>query len=199
MDHDQRFKVLLPEFFPEFIEVFFPSWVGRFDFGSLEWLQQEVFPDPPQGERFAVDLVAKARLRKPVVVSTVNPQEQWLALIHVEVESRESVQPVRKRIYQYCGYLADKHNLPVLPIGLYLRVGLDGIGWDVYEEYFWEHRILRFENPYVGLPALDAEQYLRQDNMLGVALAALMNVSPERRLGTPDTMSREVLSALSSL
>jgi hypothetical protein len=33
----------------------------------------------------------------------------------------------------------------VLPIGQFLRVGLDGIGWDSYEEQFWGHRILRFE------------------------------------------------------
>ena len=36
--------------------------------------------------------------------------------------------------------------------------------------------------PYVGLPALDAEHYVRQDNWLGVALAALMRVTKERRI-----------------
>jgi hypothetical protein len=51
-------------------------------------------------------------------------------------------------------------QLPVLPIGLFLRVGLDGIGWDAYEENFWEHRLLRFEYAYVGLPALEAELLL---------------------------------------
>jgi hypothetical protein len=72
-------------------------------------------------------------------------------------------------------------GLPVLPIGLYLRVGLDGVGWDAYEEYFWEHRILRFEYAYVGLPALDAEQYAGGENLLGVALSTLMRVPAERR------------------
>ena len=33
----------------------------------------------------------------------------------------------------------------------------------------------------MGLPALDAEQYVNGDNWLGVALAALMRISPERR------------------
>lgn len=41
---------------------------------------------------------------------------------------------------------------------------------------------MRFRYPYVGLPALDAEQYVRQENWLGVALAALMGVSKERRI-----------------
>ncbi len=50
-------------------------------------------------------------------------------------------------------------------------VGLDGIGWDAYEEHFWEQRIVRFEYAYVGLPALDGEQYATGENLLGVALA----------------------------
>ena len=47
-------------------------------------------------------------------------------------------------------------GLPVLPVALFLRVGLDGVGWDAYEEHFWEHRVVRFEYAYVGLPALES-------------------------------------------
>src|SRR5262249_41656721 len=75
--------------------------------------------------------------------------------------------------------LRDKYELPVLPIALFLHVGLDGIGIDVYEEHFWELRPLRFEFLHVGLPGLDAVQYLQGDNWLGVALAALMKISKE--------------------
>src|SRR5438105_12443438 len=77
-------------------------------------------------------------------------------------------------------HLRDRYGLPVLPIGLYLRVGLEGIGVDVYEEHFWELRTVRFEYLYVGLPALDAVEYVQGANWLGVALAALMRV-PEGR------------------
>jgi hypothetical protein len=35
-DHDQRFKVLLKEFFAEFLTLFFPQQAARFDFGRLE-------------------------------------------------------------------------------------------------------------------------------------------------------------------
>jgi hypothetical protein len=44
----------------------------------------------------------------------------------------------------YYEYLRRTHDLPVWPIALYLRVGLEGIGWDVYEETFWDHRLLSF-------------------------------------------------------
>jgi hypothetical protein len=71
--------------------------------------------------------------------------------------------------------------LPVLPIALYLRVGLDGIGWDEYEETYWGHRLLGFTYAYVGLPGLDGEQYVAGEPLLGAALTALMRVPPARR------------------
>jgi hypothetical protein len=73
------------------------------------------------------------------------------------------------------------HGLPVLPVVLFLRVGKEGIGRDVYEERFWEWCPLRFEYHYIGLPALDAEAHLAGDNWLGVALASLMRIAKERR------------------
>src|SRR4029453_7200320 len=40
---------------------------------------------------------------------------------------------------------------------------------------------LHFEYAYIGLPALDGIEYLRGDNLLGLALAALMNLPPSER------------------
>jgi hypothetical protein len=62
-----------------------------------------------------------------------------------------------------------------------LRVGLDGIGWDVYEEKYWDHPLVTFAFAYVGLPGLDAEQYLTGAHLLGVALTALMRIPRARR------------------
>ena len=44
-----------------------------------------------------------------------------------------------------------------------------------------ERLILRFEYAYVGLPALDGEQYATGENLLGVALSALMRQPADRR------------------
>ena len=63
VDHDQRFKVLLKTFFAEFFRTFFPEWADRFDFARVDWLEQEVFTDPPRGERRSLDLVARLPLR----------------------------------------------------------------------------------------------------------------------------------------
>jgi hypothetical protein len=180
-DHDQRLKVLLKEFFEQFFLCFFPLWAQRFDFSEVTWVDKEVFLAPPQGEKRQLDLVARLRIR-PGVPPPWPGATDLLALVHVEVESRASAQAFRPRMFEYYVELRRDNQLPVLPIGLFLRVGLDGVGWDAYEEHFWEHRLLRFEYAYVGLPALDGEQYATGEHLLGVALSSLMRVPPERRV-----------------
>jgi hypothetical protein len=174
MDHDQRFKVLLQEFFADFVSLFFPQFVDRFDFSHVTWLDKEVFADPPSGARGVVDLVAQVATRQPIAPQRLGESESAIALVHVEVEQADTVEPFRSRMYEYYEQLRRRHRKPVLPIALYLRVGLDGIGVDVYEEHVWEHRTIRFEYFYVGLPALDADNYLRGEHWLGLALAGLM-------------------------
>jgi hypothetical protein len=180
MDHDQRFKTLIQEFFADFLRLFFALWAARLDCTAVEWLEQEVFPDPPEGPRHLLDLVAKLPTRQAVPGPRPGQPEHWLALVHIEIESPDKATPVRPSMFRSYVSLRAKHGLPVLPIVLFLRVGLDGIGIDVYEEYFWELRPVHFEYLYVGLPALDVVQYVQGDNWLGVALAALMRIPPER-------------------
>jgi hypothetical protein len=170
-DHDQRFKRLIQMFLAELFEGFFPQWFGRFDFPGTTWLDQEVFLDPPQGERRVIDLVARLPLR-PRPGETAGAQE--LALIHIEVEAEETTVPLRRRFYESYRERRRKHGLPVLPIAVFLRVGLDGNGVLCYEEKFDELLVLSFTFEYIGLPALDAEAHLNGLNMLAVALSALM-------------------------
>ncbi len=42
-DHDQRFKVLLQEYFDQFLRLFFPVWAARLDTTRVEWLTTEIF------------------------------------------------------------------------------------------------------------------------------------------------------------
>jgi hypothetical protein len=60
-------------------------------------------------------------------------------------------------------------------------VGLNGVGWDSYQEHFWDQELLRFNYAYVGLPALDAEEYVKSEHVIGAALSSLMRVPAERR------------------
>jgi hypothetical protein len=151
-----------------------------------------MFLAPPQGEKRS--LVARLRVR-PGGPPPRPGDTELMALVHIEVASRQSVQSLRPRMFEYYVQLRRDSQLPVLPIGLFLRVGLDGIGWDAYEEHFWEHRLLRFEYAYVGLPALEAEQYATGAHLLGVALSALMKVPAERRAELhAEALKRIVLS-----
>ena len=183
-DHDQRFKSLLTAFFAEFFQVFFPAWADRFGFSRVDWLEQEVFTDPPRAERRSLDLVARLPLRPGIphpASAPGEPTDCWLTLIHVEIESRDTVAPLRPRMFSYHEQLCRRHGLPVLPIALYLRVGLDEIGWDVYEETYWDHRLLSFTYAYVGLPGLDGDKYVAGEHLLGVAMTTLMRVPAARR------------------
>lgn len=180
-DHDQRLKVLLQEFLPEFFALFFPDWASRFDLSAAEFLDQEAFLDPPQGEKRLLDVVAKVPTRDAVPDPSGRGADHWLVIVHIEIESADRAADIRPRMWHYYDFLRRQYELPVLPVCLFLRVGLDGIGWDAYEERFWDHAILRFEYSYVGLPALDCAAYLTGANLLGVALAALMRLPAEDR------------------
>jgi hypothetical protein len=180
-DHDQRFKTLIREFLREFIRLFFPTWYARFDFDRVEWLDKEIFLDPPQGEKRTLDLVAKVPVKQVVAAQRPGQPDSYILLIHIEVEADDRLTRIRPRMHDYYKGLRDRYQLPVWSLALYLRVGLDGVGWDVYEEYLWEERVLQFKYPYVGLPALQAERYVNSEVVLGAALAALMRVPEEQR------------------
>ncbi len=179
-DHDQRFKELIRVFFGDFLRLFFKPWADRLDCDRAEWLDKEVFPDPPDGPRRVLDLLAKVPTRQAVPGQRPGEDEHWLALVHIEIESPDKASLVRSRMFYAYASLRQRFGLPVLPLGLFLNVGLDGIGADVYEERFWEMTPVHFEYLHVGLPALDAIQYMEGESWLGVALAALMKIPPER-------------------
>ena len=48
-DHDQRLKEAVKSKFSDAIDLMLPTWLSLFDFSRLEWIEQEIFPDPPKG------------------------------------------------------------------------------------------------------------------------------------------------------
>ena len=176
MDHDQRFKTLIRQFFADFLLLFFAEWAASLDLNKVEWLDTELFPDPPEGTRHALDLLARVSVAAAADPGTTAS----LLLVHIEIEAPDRTTSLTPRLPYYYRFLRDKHQLPVLPIVLYLRVGLDGVGVDRYVEELWGLEINRFQYLYVGLPGLNSIQYVQGDNWLGVALSALMKIPPAR-------------------
>lgn len=178
-DHDQLFKELLREFLPEFFDAFFPEWAARFDFAGTEWLDQEAFLDPPHGEKRVLDAVAKVPTRP---AGWGDPPPGPHALIHFEVESGDRAAELRPRMFEYYVHLRRKYGLPVLPVAVFLRVGLGGLGRDHYEDRLAGWPVVRFEYLYLGLPRMDGQQY-RADGTQAflLALSSLMRLPAEGR------------------
>jgi len=175
-DHDSLFKALIREFFADFIQLFFADWAARFDFSTVQWLDKEIHSDPPDGRRHLLDLVAKLG----TTAAPVDGPDEWIALVHIEIESPDRTTALKPRLPAYYMHLVETYGRPVLPIVLYLKVGLDGIGVDTVTHRVFDFEPLTYRYLYVGLPALDAERYLRGESWLGVALSALMRIPKDK-------------------
>src|SRR5262249_54567672 len=151
------------EFFEEFLTLFFPKQAALFDFTTTQWLDKEQILDPPTSAVLEVDLLARLRLKD-------QPDADTLAVVHIEVESRDAVAAFPERMFEYYQPLWRKYRR-VLPVALYLRVGLDGIGVGTHVERIGDFEVSRFQYLYVGLPGLEAAQYLNSHNRLAVALS----------------------------
>ena len=201
MNHDQRLKTVLKEFLPEFFQLFFPEWGAVFDFSHVVWLEQELFPDPPDGKRRVADLVAQLPTLRPIRTSAETTERHFIALIHLELEANDSVAVMRRRMHRYYSGFRDQHNLPVLPIAVYLNVGLDGVGTEVLAELFETEdgqptfETLTFRYLYVGLPALAAEKYVECGNPLGAALSSLMKTPRGQLVSMKAKALRQVAAA----
>jgi hypothetical protein len=180
-DHDQRFKLLLRQYIDQFFVLFLPEQARLFDFTGVEWLETEAFPDPPQGPRRMLDLLARLPLVESIETSPGVVAEELVALIHVEIESADSVAPLRRRMFHYYAALRQRFTEPILPVALLLKVGLDGIGTEHYEESFGRFEVFRYNFLYVGLPALNAEDYAESDQVLAAAFSALMRLPADQR------------------
>jgi hypothetical protein len=164
-DHDQRLKVILRECLAEAVQLIHSPWAQGLLFDQSEWLQQELFPDPPAGERRSVDLVAR-----------VPHQSHDPLLIHLEVETAEALTSLRQRMPRYHHYLWTRYNAEVLSLAVYAQVALQGNGFDESSHYYFGERIRQTRWPYLGLPGLDGVRYVEEGNLLACALVGFMRV-----------------------
>ncbi|TDI34263.1 MAG: transposase, partial [Acidobacteria bacterium] len=61
MGHDQLFKTLLEEFFPDFLGLFYPDVAKQLDFSQVRFLNAELFTDFPDGSVREADVVAEVK------------------------------------------------------------------------------------------------------------------------------------------
>jgi predicted transposase YdaD len=171
MPHDQLFKELLRAFLREFMQLFFPEVAARLDWEQVTFPNVELFTDVPEGSVRRADMVA--------LVPTLDNQPE-LVLIHVETQSVRRNE-VRFRMFEYYMLLRLRYKLPVFPIVLYIAPGTGGSTHETYTENLFGKDILTFAYAAIGLPELQADDYLQSDNPLAPALSALMQASGEGR------------------
>jgi hypothetical protein len=110
-EYDNPWKEIIEDFFPHFLEFFFPAthtiidWTKPYEFLDTELQQLE--PDAEIGKRL-VDKVAKVYL--------LTGEEAWV-LVHIEVQSQYQKNfPTRIYIYNY--RLFDRHKKQVISLAI---------------------------------------------------------------------------------
>jgi len=143
IDHDRLFKELLTNFFPEFIQLFFPEISANWNPDSIEFLPQEVITDVTQGEKKIIDLIVKASWKN----------QPSLFIIHVEHQSYTE-DNFNQRMFIYYARLHEKYALPIYPIVIYSHTSPTKIEPNCYEIKFLGESILQFNYQVIQLNRL---------------------------------------------
>jgi len=170
--HDARLKGMLQAFFPDFVSAFLPDLRSLIDASAVEWLEQELRDDEPDGGRRIVDLVGRVPQRET--------NEPLTVLIHVEVESGDSAAGMGERMLRYWQGLSQKYDgEPVYPVVLFLRLQQEGLGWHEHAVNVLGEPVIHFRWRYIALGGLHAAEWVERPERIAQVLSALMKL-PDR-------------------
>jgi hypothetical protein len=184
IDHDRLFKELLTNFFPEFIELFFPDVSAYWERDSVEFLPQEVFTDVTEGERKIVDLVVRASFRN----------QDALFIIHTEHQSYAQTD-FNQRMFTYFARLHEIYALPVYPIVIYSHDSPQTPEPDTYRIEFPGWTVLEFNYRVIQLNRLQWQDFVNQPNPVASALMSKMRMDAQER-PTVKLISLQLLTTL---
>ncbi|MDZ8070713.1 MAG: DUF4351 domain-containing protein [Nostoc sp. DedQUE08] len=184
IDHDRLFKELLSNFFPEFIELFFPDISAYWERDSIEFLPQEIFTDVTEGERKILDIVLQVSVRN----------QDTLFIIHTEHQSYSQTN-FNQRMFTYFARLHEKYALPVYPIVIYSHDSPQTPEPNSYRIDFQGKRVLEFNYEVVQLNQLKWQDFVNQRNPVASALMAKMQMDVQER-PTVKLMSLQLLANL---
>ncbi|HXU33731.1 MAG TPA: hypothetical protein VN851_24435, partial [Thermoanaerobaculia bacterium] len=164
--HDQLFKDLFREFFPELLCLADPNLAVRLTAspgsGNFAFLDKEVFLDWPEGRRREADLVAE--------ISGRGGKRKLLVEVEIEQQHRRTI---GHRLWLYSHQLYQRYGVPIVSIVVFLRGGPPGAQWVDHFEEAMARPIHRFTFLSLGLSGIPAETLLERSEPLAWALAAL--------------------------
>ncbi len=184
IDHDRLFKELLSNFFPEFIELFFPTISTYWERESIEFLPQEIFTDVTEGEKKILDIVVKAKFRN----------QDTVFIIHTEHQSYSQA-GFERRMFAYFARLHEKYALPIYPIVIYSHDSPQTPEPNCYRIDFPNKKILEFNYEVVQLNQLQWQAFVNLRNPLASALMAKMRMDVQER-PIVKLMSLQLLASL---
>jgi Domain of unknown function (DUF4351) len=179
--HDQLFKEVLGEFFPEFIELFFPQLAADLDRDSIEFLPVELFTDLIAGDAFETDLIVKARFRG----------QESCFIIHVEHQGKFD-QGFDWRMFNYFALLLRDYGLPVYPIVIFSHRSPKLAGDRSYTVEFPGWEVLRFNYRVIRLNHLPWRDFVGKANPVASAFMAKMKVRKTDRIAVKLECLREL-------
>lgn len=163
-EEDRSFKELLEAFFGDLLSLMVPDLAAHLQAEGAEFIRDEFFADAPETKRRQVDLLAK--------VPTDRGEEE-LVLVHVEVEGQAG-SGMGRRMWQYAMLIRSRHELPLIPLVVYLRGGKPGAHEEIHSEVVLGHEMVRFHYFSFGLSGSSAEEHLARPEPLAWALSSLM-------------------------
>lgn len=137
---------------------------AHINFSTVQWLEQEFFTDIPEGDARRADTLAE--------VETIESAPE-IVLFHMEAERLRGTE-FRFRMWEYYALIRGRTKRPIFLIVLYLSPGTGGLVLETYSEGVFGTTFLTFPYWAVGLPDLSADDYWESENLVGVALIALM-------------------------
>lgn len=160
---DARFKEVLQNFLPEFVNLFFPEIALQLQWDTIQFLDKETIAELGADTTQTSDIVASVQTSHGDAFSLV---------ILIEVQAKRGGK-FPKRVFDYYYALRRRYGHPVLPLVLYLSPGAGGITQEVYQEETLQIAFLRFHYLVVGLPDLAADEW-QSKSPLAAALACKM-------------------------
>ncbi|MDF5726052.1 MAG: DUF4351 domain-containing protein [Rhizonema sp. PD37] len=170
IDHDRLFKQLLGNFFPEFIELFFPQISADWQPNSLRFLPQEVFTDVTEGEKKIIDLIVQASFKS----------QDALFIIHTEHQSYSQAN-FNERMFTYFARLREKYALPIYPIVIYSFDTPNKPEPNSYRIELFGKTVLEFNYEVIQLNQLHWQEFVNRRNPVASALMAKMQMDKVER------------------
>jgi hypothetical protein len=168
--HDQLFKLLLTNFFTEFVELLLPEVMKYLDTETIEFQPMELFTDLTSGESHKVDVLVKARFRGT----------DTCFLIHVENQA-SSEAAFNRRMFRYFGRLHDRFDLPIYPVALLSYDSPLRPEPSRYDVEFPDLHVVDFRFRVLQLNRMSWRRYGNSGNPVAAALMTKMRIAPGER------------------